>query len=610
MAASRSPYLEAADASEPDVELPSETANVASVQWCDLSFSVGEAKILNNISGELRPGQLVCILGPSGAGKSTLLNVLAGRQRTSGEGYSMSGAIEMGDQLMTPEQMKKRVAFVMQDEALMPTQTVKESLLFSAALKLPHQSASQRSANVDVLLKNLGLDSCKDTIIGSALVKGVSGGERKRTSVGVELITNPSVVLLDEPTSGLDSFAASELIKELKKLAQKGCIVCCTIHQPSSEVFSMFDHVMCLRKGEMFFQGPNSELLDICEQAGFPCPSGYNAADWILFLAQTTGYEDCKRIQEKSFLKMTSNPDSRMGDLHRRITGGEVTTPSHATKGLPVEVPRARFGTQITYLIKREFQNVKRDKKSLGARMGMTVGQAILYALIFPGAAKDNDPSKNFNVFGALVGLCIAGFFGAAQPLLLSFPLERPVFLREYSSNMYSCIAYFVSKTIVEVVVTFVQVSVLFAITFWVMGFTTGFVGFLESIFAVWLMAIAAGSMALWVGCIVSTPSSAVQLAPAISVPQILFSGLFVQTKDLPIYLQWVQYICALKYGINLLSIIEFGGGNRIGGDSLLEMQNIEEDWYYIYVVIQLCIFAGFRVFALISLQRKGKYVF
>jgi len=576
------------------------------VQWCDLSFSAGDKKILTSVSGELRPGQLACILGPSGAGKSTLLNVLAGRQRTSGEGFKVSGTIEVGDQLVTPEQMKKWVAFVMQDDALLPTQTVEESLLFSSALKLPNAPKFERAGNVKELLEGLGLERCKDTFIGSALVKGISGGERKRTSVGVELITNPSIVLLDEPTSGLDSFAACELIRELKLIASKGRIVCCTIHQPSSEIFELFDHVMCLRKGEMLFQGQRSGLLDLLASVGFPCPNGYNAADWLVLVAQTKTDEECKRIRQGCWTHMLSQ-DSRLGSLHRKVHDG-APAPEVAT--MPNKVKRASFFTQFTLLTGREVKNVWRDKKSFGARMGMTVGQAVLYAVIFPGVANESDPSKLFNIFGALVGLCIAGFFGAAQPLLLSFPLERPVFLREYSSNMYSCVAYFVSKTCVEVVVTFLQVTVLFTITFWIMGFTSGFRGFLESIFAVWLMGISAASMALWVGCIVSEPSSAIQLSPAISVPQILFSGLFVQTKDLPIYLQWIQYICALKYGLNLLCITEFGGGSRVGGDALLEQQNISEESWYVYIVILLAIFLGFRILALISLQRKGRYVF
>lgn len=583
------------------------------VQWCDLNFSAGSTQILKGMAGELRPGELSCILGPSGAGKSTLLNVLAGRQRTSGDGFSFSGTIEVGDQLVTPDQMRKLVAYVMQDDSLLPTQTVEESLLFSSALKLPDISAEQRASNVKELLASLGLEKCKDTPIGSALVKGISGGERKRTSVGVELITNPSIVLLDEPTSGLDSYAACELVKELKSLAQKGRIVCCTIHQPSSEVFGLFDQVMCLRQGQVLFQGQNSSLLDILSSAQLPCPSGYNAADWLLSVAQTASDEQWKKVHGLCTARMTSD-SSPVTLLQRKVSGGSNTPAEQVTLG--ALAPRAGFCTQVAYITRREFQNVKRDKKSFGARMGMTLGQAILYAIIFPGVARDSDVtalnaySKNFNVFGALVGLCIAAFFGAAQPLLLSFPLERPVFLREYTSNMYSVNAYFLGKTIVEVMVTLMQVFALCVITFFILGFGSGFAGFLESVASLWLMAISAGSLALWIGCAVTTPSSAVQLSPAISVPQILFSGLFLQTKDLPVYLQWVQYICALKYGINLLCIVEFGRENRIGGEDLLEQQNIKEDLKYVYIAILLGIFAGFRILALFSLKKKGRYVF
>merc|ERR1712216_590213 len=145
-----------------------------------------------------------------------------------------------------------------------------------------------------------------------------------------------------------------------------------------------------------------------------------------------------------------------------------------------------------------------------------------------------------------------------------------------------------------------------------------GILGLLLMIASTWLMAVSAASMALWVGCIVSTPSSAVQLAPAISVPQILFSGLFLKSKDLPIYLRWVQYVCALKYAINLLCIIEYKDVNLVGpngqptdfGTQFLESQDINKDLWWVYVLILFAIFVGFRTLALIALKSKGRYVF
>lgn len=583
------------------------------VEWCGLCFSVGDKTILKDVSGGLEQGRLAAILGPSGAGKSTLLNVLAGRQRTEGEGYSLSGAIQVGGQVVTPRELKRRVAFVMQDDALLATQTVEESLRFSSALKRPGLTPQQRSAEVDELLDGLGLKECRSTAIGSALVKGVSGGERKRTSVGVELITNPSMVLLDEPTSGLDSFAAAELVKLLKALARRGRIVCCTIHQPSSEVFELFEEVTCLRAGEVLYQGPGGDQLQECLAAAqMPCPGGYNAADWLLMVAQTRSDGECAALEAACSDRLLDR-DGALAGLKGRVISGEVDTGSlgHEVGQQPREVPRVGFWRQVALVTRRDLLNVLRDKRSFGARMGTTLGQAILYAMLFTGIAKnDQDPTMNSNIFGALVSMNIAGLFGAAQPTLLNFPLERPVFLREHSSQMYSIWSYFLSKTLVEMLVSSVQVTILVTISYLAMGFQRGLQGYLLFLVYVWLQANAAASMAIWLGCCTSSPASAIQLAPAIFVPQVLFSGLFLQIKQVPSYLRWVQYVCTLKYGIDLVCIVEFGGDDRVGGEELLDIQNINKDMKWAYTLLLVGLFLAYRLMALVVLNRKARYVF
>lgn len=584
----------------------------ANLKWRDLVFSVpGPKEVLRGVSGHLQPGELACILGPSGAGKSTLLNVLAGRQRTSGNGFRLTGAIELGGQVLNPKQIRRQVAYVMQDDVLCSTQTVRESLMFSAALKLPDVPAEQREARVQALLTSLGLDACADTMVGSALVRGVSGGERKRTSVGVELIANSKYVLLDEPTSGLDSFAARQLVDLLKELAQNGRTVCCTIHQPSSDVFMMFDNVMCLRTGgTMLYQGPNSQVFKFLEGEGVACPQGYSVADWLLTKAQEP--------RTPSALSEAS---------------AETSIEDEATYE-PEQMVRASFFEQLKHLVRREANNVRRDKKALGARFGMTIGQALLYCCLFPGVSKSGEELTQMahdagplaaqrviserlgSEFGAITGLGIASMFGAAQPLLLSFPLERPVFLREYSSNMYSVPAYFLSKTIVEVVVAILQVSALVLITYWVLGFKA----FFAMVFALWLLAISAGSLALWIGCLVTSATSAVQLGPLVTVPQILFSGIFLKSDQLKIPLRWFQYLCVLKYSTNLACIGEFGslevkleiGGQPVtyAGTTFLEGQDIDKDLWWLYVTMLLAIFFIFRFSAMLSLWRKGQFVF
>jgi ABC-type multidrug transport system ATPase subunit len=132
------------------------------------------------------------------------------------------------------------------------------------------------------MITELGLTSCADTIVGGELIKGISGGERKRTSVGVELVVKPALVFLDEPTSGLDSFSAVQLCQVLKKVANAGSSVLFTIHQPSSEIFNSFDHLILMNKGRVMFQGPVTEVPGFFGECGHPNPPNYNPADWVM----------------------------------------------------------------------------------------------------------------------------------------------------------------------------------------------------------------------------------------------------------------------------------------------------------------------------------------
>ncbi len=179
--------------------------------------------------------------------------------------------------------VRKLIAFVAQDDSLQVTSTPREAIRFSAKLRLPRSTKeSQIEKLVERMVTELGLSHCADTIVGGALIKGISGGERKRTSVGVELVTKPALVFLDEPTSGLDSFSAVQLCQVLKKVANAGASVLFTIHQPSSEIFNSFDHLILMNRGRVMYQGSVSGVPDFFAERGKPNPTNYNPADWIM----------------------------------------------------------------------------------------------------------------------------------------------------------------------------------------------------------------------------------------------------------------------------------------------------------------------------------------
>ena len=204
-----------------------------------------------------------------------------------------------------PQNFSER--YVPQYDTLLGSQTVYETVYFAARLRLPEANDAKLRKNVDQLLVDLDLAHVKDVPIGDALIKGISGGQKKRVSTAIELVTRPSIIFLDEPTSGLDSFASLQLITMLKKIAkEQKAIICATIHQPSSELFAQFDRVMCMRFGEVLFHGMNGLRAEALRQqwgktdprtiilindwlakiAKKPIPEGFNTCDWLLYQAQ------------------------------------------------------------------------------------------------------------------------------------------------------------------------------------------------------------------------------------------------------------------------------------------------------------------------------------
>lgn len=187
-------------------------------------------------------------MGASGAGKTSLLNILAGRLQSKRHKLRVQADVRLNNYAVDPTDITVRqyIAFVAQDDSLPATATPWEAIRFSAKLRLPRNTSEQE---LDVLTRRmvteLGLTSCQDVLVGGPLIKGISGGERKRTSVGVELVTKPSMVFLDEPTSGLDSYSAEQCCDVLKKVARSGASVLFTIHQPSSEIFDTYVPVSC-----------------------------------------------------------------------------------------------------------------------------------------------------------------------------------------------------------------------------------------------------------------------------------------------------------------------------------------------------------------------------
>nr|GMC61672.1 ABC transporter G family member 6-like [Ipomoea batatas] len=338
--------------------------------------------LLNDISGEARDGELMAVLGASGSGKSTLIDALANRIAKE----SLKGSITLNGEPLDSRLLKVISAYVMQDDLLYPMLTVEETLMFAAEFRLPRTlSKAKKKMRVQALIDQLGLRNAAKTVIGDEGHRGVSGGERRRVSIGIDIIHDPIILFLDEPTSGLDSTSAFMVVKVLQRIAQSGSIVIMSIHQPSYRIVGLLDRVLFLSRGQTVYSGSPSNLPHFFSDFGHPIPDSENKTEFALDLIRelegspggtkslvefnrtwqntkrnATGIHEPNPVHGLSLKEAISASISR-GKLVPGATNDASTTSLVPTFANP-------FWTEMVVLSKRSFKNSSRMPALFGTR--------------------------------------------------------------------------------------------------------------------------------------------------------------------------------------------------------------------------------------------------
>ncbi|CAM9357176.1 unnamed protein product [Scytosiphon promiscuus] len=295
------------------------------VEWKDVTCSVrgGKKGILHGVSGKASAGRLLAVMGPSGSGKTTLLNALAGQIPYSKK-TRLHGTLRVGGAERETDQEQ---AYVKQEDVFYSQLSVRETLLMAARLRLPRSmSLHEKTEMVDELINKLGLSKVADTIVGDEKTRGISGGERKRLSIACQLFGTPSLILCDEPTTGLDSFQAERVMETLRQLAEDGHTVICSIHQPRSSIYGMFDDVLLLSEGRIMYQGPAGRVADYFHSKGHKMPANTNPGDFAVdvvsvdYTSKEAEAESKKRIagferHHRASLLSSASSSSTLGSL-------------------------------------------------------------------------------------------------------------------------------------------------------------------------------------------------------------------------------------------------------------------------------------------------------
>lgn len=521
----------------------------ARLTWKDLTVTVtlsngGTQKVLQELTGYAEPGTFTALMGPSGSGKSTLLDALSSRLAANA---FLSGTI-----LLNGRKTKLSygtAAYVTQDDNLIGTLTVRETILYSAHLRLPDKMAkSDKLALVESTIFDMGLQDCADTVVGNWHLRGISGGEKRRVSIGLEILMRPRLLFLDEPTSGLDSASAFFVTQTLRNLSKDGRTVIASIHQPSSEVFELFDRLFLLSGGRTVYFGQVSEAYEFFAQAGFPCPSLRNPSDHFLrcinsdfdkVKASLKGSMKIRfQINDDPLEKITTAEAIRgLVDFYRSsqqcyAANAKVDAVS-SVKGTVLDArgSQASFLRQAYTLTKRSFVNMTRDFGYYWLRLVIYLVVTVCIGSIYLNVGTSyhsilaRGSCASF-VFGFVTFMSIGGF--------PSFVEDMKVFQRERLNGHYGVAAFVISNTISAtpfiILITFLSGT----ICYYMVGLHPGFLHYLFYVLCLFASVMIVESLMMAIASVVPNFLMGVVIGAGIQGIYMLVSGYFRLPNDIP----------------------------------------------------------------------------
>ncbi|CAD2106776.1 hypothetical protein YYG_00932 [Plasmodium vinckei petteri] len=586
-------------------------------KFSNVKYSVdnGNLEILHGIKGMILPQKITIIMGPSGSGKTTLLNVLS-MQITDG----VEGNFLINDQPRT-KNLKHHMGYVLQDDYFFAKLTVYETLEFAARIKLKIKNKKQLEDLINSVLNIMDLSHVKDTIIGNAFIRGISGGQRKRLSIATEILSNPPLLFMDEPTSGLDSAAALSLVECMKKMSRfSNTTILSSLHQPSSQIFEKFDKLIAINSGYIIYQGKTTDLDTYLRKIGFICPRGWNIADYLMEILAIKKYEPILlenynkyiSFDEKEGYYMDLNSidntlihndhDSEVKNKEKFENNSNVNDQTLSSNNISqqnldyemnnldkdssklksiellisLDMKKASYMMQHLYLLIRGLKRFVVDELTIIKIIDLSVTLTI-FGFLWSKAF--SNPHRVLDSMGAIFFMISYWTYYPAFLSLYAFPSERVIIAKERNVKTYQVSNYFLSQALAEFIFFFCLIAVWSIFSHVALYGSFKFGVYISFVFLITLNAVIGSSLGYFISTLFDNLSRAISLVSVTILTMTLSNGFYVDVAKLKPPVKYLQWLSFQTYTASALAKIKFSDIfiECLPNDMSVECQNINQ---------------------------------
>lgn len=564
-------------------------------------------QVLKDVNFRAKPWEMLAIVGPSGAGKSTLLEILAGKLTPE------TASVFVNQKPIDKARFKRLSGYVTQKDTLFPLLTVQETLMFSAKLRLK-LPPSELGSRVKSLIHELGLEHVANSRVGDDRVRGISGGERRRVSIGVDVIHDPRVLILDEPTSGLDSSSALQIIDLLKSMAENhGRTIILSIHQPGFRIVKSFNSILLMANGSVLHHGSVDQLGVHMRSMGLDLPLQVNIVEFAIESIETLQQQPSP--EQETFPQLASTPqnETRSGKctLQQLFQQAKVMHDEIIDSGIDFRCGYANSRISETLVLTHRFsKNIFRTKELFACRTLQMLIAGLVLGSIFYNLKDDLIGAEERVGLFAFILTFLLSCTTEALPIFLQ---EREILMKETSCGSYRVSSYAIANGLVYLPFLLI-LAILFTLPlYWLVGLNRNFSAFLHFLLLIWLILYTANSVVVCFSALVPNFIVGNSVISGVVGSFFLFSGYFISKDGIPGYWIFMHYVSLFKYPFEGFLINEFSGSKTcldymfgacvVKGEDVLREEGYGEESRWRNVVIMVCFILVYRFVSYVILR-------